>query len=305
MKPRSGRPSQAPLDWGDVQFFVAVAEEGSMAAAAKRLRVNHSTVLRRIAHLERELGGPLFDRLPGGYALTANGNALATHLAGLSDQVDATQRRLMGLDTRLEGPVRVAASDIVVEGLLMPLLAGFRRRHPGVRIHLVVNYRFPTLTKNEADIAVRGVGAPPKNLVAHHIGDLQTVPCASRGYLKRAGRRTPLGEHRWVVPDDTLPFRELDAWLRRHVAAGRIVARIDSLVGLADAVASGLGVGMLPLPLVAARPQLVQLAPPEPGLRKAIWLLMHPDVQHTARVRALYDYLRDCMSHSMRLPVES
>lgn len=291
----------SPLDWGDVQFFLAVAEEGAIAAAAKRLRVNHSTVLRRIARLERELGGALFDRLPGGYALTVNGNALAAHLAGLSDQVEAAQRRLMGLDATLVGPVRVTSSDIVVEGLLMPLLAAFRREHPGVRVHLVMNYRFSTLTKNEADIAVRGADAAPKHLVARHVGDVQTVLCASRGYLERAGARTPLREHRWVALDGTLPFRELEAWLKRNVDSERIVARVDSLVGLADAVASGLGVGLLPLPLVAARRELVQLAPPEPSLRKAIWLLMHPDVQHTARVRALYDYLYDGMSLSERL----
>ncbi len=289
------------VDWGDVQYFLAVAETGSVAAAAQRLKVNHSTVLRRLAQLERSLGARLFDRLPGGYALTSGGNALAEHLAGLSEQVEATERRLTGMDPAIEGPVRVASSDVVVEGLLMPLLAQFRRRHPGVQVQLVMNYGFAGLGRHEADIAVRGADQAPVTLLAQRVGHLETVPCASRGYLERAGAGTPLAGHRWVVVDESLSFAMFEQWFRRHVGPGRVVARIDSLVGVADAVAAGLGVAMLPRPLVHARPQLVELGPPEPSLDKPIWLLMHPDVQRTARVQALFRFLAEALCADPRL----
>jgi molybdate transport repressor ModE-like protein len=279
------------LDWGDVQFFLAVAETGSIAAAARRLRVNHSTVLRRIARLEDALACRLFDHLPGGYALSAGGNALAEHLAGLSEQLEATQRRLQGLDPALEGPVRIASSDVVVEGLLMGLLARFRRRHPGVTLQLVVNYGFTALTRRGADIAVRGADQAPEPLIARRVGHVETVPCASRRYLEQVAPGTPLEQHRWVAVDASLSFAMFEQWFARHVGPERVVARIDSLVGVADAVASGLGVGMLPRPLLHARAQLVALAAPVPELNKPIWLLMHPDVQHTARVRSLFDFL--------------
>lgn len=294
------RDGPAP-DWGDIQFFLAVAETGAIGGAAQRLKVNHSTVLRRIAQLERSLGARLFDRLPGGYALTASGNALAEHLSGLSEQVEATQRHLTGLDPAIEGPVRVASSDVVVEGLLMSVLAQFRRLHPGVQIQLVVNYAFAGLSRHEADIAVRGADRAPDHLVARPVGHVETVLCASRGYLEHVGARTPLAEHRWVAVDESLSFAMFETWFRRHVDRQRVVARVDSLVGLADAVAGGLGVGMLPRPLVHARPQLVQLAPPEPALNKPIWLLMHPDVQHTARVQALFRFLHEALAADVRL----
>jgi DNA-binding transcriptional LysR family regulator len=289
------------IDWGDIQFFLAVAETGAIGGAAQRLRVNHSTVLRRIAHLEHSLGGRLFDRLPGGYALTTSGNALAEHLVGLSEQVEAAQRRLTGLDPAIEGPIRVTSSDIVVEGLLMPLLAQFRRRHPAVQIRLVMNYGFTALSRHEADIAVRGADRAPDKLVARGVGHVETVLCASQSYLDRIGAGTPMAEHRWVVVDESLSFATFETWFRRHVGQERVVARIDSLVGVADAVAGGLGVGMLPRPLVHARPQLVQLAPPEPALNKPIWVLMHPDVQHTARVQALFRFLHETLTEDPRL----
>lgn len=301
MTARAPAIARSPLDWGDIQFFVAVAESGSIGQAAQRLGVHHSTVLRRIAHLERTLACRLFDRLPGGYALTTSGNALAEHLAGLSEQVDAVQRHLTGLDPAIEGPIRVTSSDIVVEGLLMPLLARFRRQHPKVRVQLVMNYGFTALTRREADIAVRGADKVPKDLVARHVGRIETVLCASQAYLERAGPDLPLAAHRWVAVDESLSFALFEDWFRRHVGRDRVVLRVDSLVGVADAVAAGIGLGMLPRPLVHARPQLVQLQPPEPGLDKAIWVLMHPDVQRTARVRALFEFLHEQLAADARL----
>lgn len=128
-----------PVDWGDVQHFLAVAESGSIGSAAKRLAVNHSTVLRRLGRLEAALGSRLFDRLPGGYALTGAGNQLAEQLDGLSAQVESAQRQSSGLERTIEGTVSIACAAALVAGWLMPLLAQFRRRHPAVRLQLMVD----------------------------------------------------------------------------------------------------------------------------------------------------------------------
>ena len=297
----TGPSKRAHLDWGDIQYFLAVTETGAIGKAAQRLKVNHSTVLRRIAQLEQALGARLFDRLPGGYALTASGNALAEHFAGLAEQVEGTQRHLTGLDPAIEGPVRVTSSDIVVEALLMPLLAQFRRRHPGVQIQLAMNYTFAGLSRHEADVAVRGADRAPESLVARRVGHVETVLCASRASLNQVGAVPPLADHRWLAVDESLSFSMFEDWFRRHVDPRRVVLRIDSLVGVADAVAGGLGVGMLPRPLVHARPQLVPLGPPDPALNKPIWTLLHPDVQHTARVQALFRFLSEKLAGDPRL----
>lgn len=290
-----------PLDWGHLQYFLAVAEGGSIQQAARRLGVNHSTVLRRIAALEAQLGCRLFDRLPGGYALTSAGNNLVEHLGGLTEQMESAERQVRGLDEALRGTVRVTSSDIVVEGLLMPLLAQFHGRHAQVQVQLAMNYGFAALSRTEADVAVRGADKPPPRLVASLVGHIESVLCASPQYLKAVPEALPLDRHRWVIVDESLAFGNFGRWFAQRVLADRVAVRVDSLVGVADAVAQGLGVGFLPRPLLHSRPDLVQLGPTEPTLRKPIWVLMHPDVQNTARVRALYRFLVEALTADPRL----
>lgn len=146
------------VDWGDMQHFLAVAESGSIGRAAKRLTVNHSTVLRRLARLEAALGSRLFDRLPGGYALTDAGNQLADQLDGLSAQVESAQRQLSGLERTIEGTVRIACAASLVGAWLMPLLAQFRRQHPAVRLQLMVDGA--ERARASADLVVGGDDDP-------------------------------------------------------------------------------------------------------------------------------------------------
>ena len=280
-------------DWSDLQFFTAVAQGGSIANAARLLGVNHSTVLRRVAGLETALGSRLFDRLPTGYALTAAGNALAEDLSGVSEQIDAAHRRLLGLDEEIRGTVKLASSDIIVEGLLMPLLAEFRQRHRAVSIQLHTSFGAAHLSRQEADIAVRSTDQPPGHLIARCVGELESVLCASRAYLDAGGATRSIAQHRWIAIDESLGFANVERWLQAHVPTQQVVARIDSVLGVADAVAGGLGVGIVPRPLMAARPELVQLAPPDPLLSEPVWVLVHADAQRMARVHLLSEFLHD------------
>ena len=295
-------PTASPaLSWGDLQFFVAVGRSGSIAGAARALRVNHSTVLRRIASLEAALGVRLFDRLSGGYALTVAGNELNEGLAGLDEQVEAAQRHLTGRDAAITGTIRVTTTDTLLQGLLMPVLARFHAQHPGVQVQVTVNNNFASLTQREADVALRGSNKPPANLVGRRVGDVQTAPYASRAYLKSRGRRAGFADDRWIGLDDTLAHLEQAKWLRKQVPEERVALRVDSLVGMVDAVAHGLGVGMLLCPLADARSELVRLAPPDPAFTTQVWILTHPDLRQVARIRAFTQFVFDALSVDVRL----
>lgn len=289
------------MNWDDLQYFLAVCRRGSVSGAASLLQVNHSTVLRRLANLEGSLGVTLFDRLPGGYALTSAGNELAESLGGVVEQIESAQRQLMGADLSIQGVVRLTTTDTLAQGLLMPTLAAFRRQHPQVQLQLVVNNSFSSLTQREADVAVRGTNRPPDNLVGRHVGTIRTGLYASRAYLKTLGRRPAPDDHRWVAPDDSLSHLEQAKWLRANVPAERIAFRADTLVGMVEAVAQGLGVGLLLCPLADARPELTALAPPSPSLDTQLWVLTHPDLRQVARVRAFAQFLVDALSSDSRL----
>jgi len=291
----------SPLDWADLQHFAAVGRSGSIAGAARALRVNHSTVLRRLAALEAALGVRLFDRLPGGYALTTAGNELNEHLAGLAEQVDAAQRHLTGRDAAITGTIRLTTTDTLLHGLLMPVLARFHAAHPGVQVQVAIDNGFSSLTQREADVALRGSNRPPPNLVGRRVGDIQTALYASRAYLKSLGRNADLASYRWVGTDESLAHLEQAKWLRKHVDESRVAFRVDSLVGMVDAVTHGVGVGLLLCPLADARSELVRLAPPDPALDTQVWILTHPDLRQVARMRAFTQFVFDALSADVRL----
>lgn len=293
----------AAADWSDLQHFAAVARSGSIATAARSLGVNHSTVLRRIARLEAALGTRLFDRLTSGYAPTAAGNALAEQLGGVAERIERAQRRLLGLSEAIDGSVRLEVPDIAVDALLMPLLAAFRREHPGVTLQLAVaagdagdaGDTPARLPQRAADIALRRGERPPAP-EARALAMLETTLCASQRYLASAGADRPLAQQRWVLADEFLAdapsrFGAFERWRRTHLADDRIALRIDSLRGAADAIAAGLGVGLLPRPLLHARAGLVELDAPFALPAERLWLVRHPDAHGTARVQRLADFL--------------
>ena len=289
------------LHWDDLQYFLAICRKGTIGAAARWLSVNHSTVLRRISSLESALDLRLFDRLPSGYALTAHGHELANGLAGITEQIEATQRRLTGGDLAIQGVIRLTSTDTLLQAFLMTYVAEFHARHPQIQIQIVVNNSFLNLTQREADIAVRGSNRPPENLIGRRAGVIETAVYASRKYLRALGRDRDAERFHWVAPDESLAHLESAKWMRQNVPAERIAMRVDNLVGMVDAVAAGVGVGMLLCPLADRRRELVRVQEPMRQMDTAIWVLTHPDLKHVARIRALTDFLYEKLRDEPRL----
>ena len=294
----------AATDWADFQTFVAVCDAGSLSGAAARLALNHSTVARRIAGLEAALGTPLFDRRSSPYALSAAGHALRLDLEGVAARIAGSHLQVQGRDDEIKGEIRLTTTDTLVRGLLMPLLDAFCARHADVRLQIVVNNTFLSLTQREADVAIRGSNRPPQNLVGRHVGDIRTAPYASKAYVKAAGRRTPLAELDWVAPDASLAHLEQAKWLTANVPPERVVMSVDSLVGMVQAVRHGVGAAMLLCPLAEMHDELVPLAPPSAQLDTQLWILTHPDLRQVARIRAFSQFMFDALSSDPRLAHE-
>lgn len=278
------------IEWDDLRFFLSVATKGSVSGAAKDLGTSHSTVLRRLANLEKKLGARLFKRLPGGYAITQAGEQLRQRLAGVAEQIEGAQRQLSGLDTRPSGTIRVTSTDTLMHGLLMPLIAEFREVYPQIRVQIVVNNTFLSLTKREADVAIRPTSRPSENLVGRKVGRIQTALYASRAYWKTSSRKSS-AEHHWVVPDESLGHLAQARWAAKHVTAERIAASVDTLLGMARAVRAGMGIGMLLTLLADGDDQLVRIGEPEPQLDTDVWILTHVDLKHVPRIRLFTDFM--------------
>jgi DNA-binding transcriptional LysR family regulator len=280
------------MDWDDYRYFVAVADAGSLSAAARRLGQSHSTILRRLDKLEGALAVRLFERFQTGYVLTGAGDELLALLAPLAQQLADVERQVGGRDAQLAGTIRITTTDTLLQALLLPALADFRRAYPGIALQVTVNNSFLNLTRREADVAIRPTNTPPDNLVGRKLGRVQTAPYST-------SPRTPADHwaaYDWVAPDEALAHLAQARWLREHVPAERWVFSADTLVGMAAAVEAGIGAGMLLCLLADARPRLIRLAPPLPALDTDVWLLTHPDLRRVSRIRALTEFLAQALA---------
>jgi DNA-binding transcriptional LysR family regulator len=287
-----GYAAMHDTDWDDLRYFLAVDTKGSVSGAARHLGTSHSTVLRRLASLEKKLGARLLERRPNGYTMTGAGQRLRERLSGVAERIEGAQRELSGLDARPTGTIRVTSTDTLMHGLLPPLLADFRRLHPGVQLQVVVNNTFLSLTKREADVAIRPSNRPPEYLVGRKVGSIQTALYASKAYWKAHGRK-PLAEQEWVVPDESLAHLAQAKWAAGHVSVQRAAATVDSLLGMARAVRAGMGVGMLLTLLGDADDQLVRIGKPDPQLDTSLWILTHADLKHVSRIRLFTDFMHE------------
>lgn len=295
------RSPHRPLAWSDLEVFLAIAHAGSVSRGAAQLGINHATALRRVAALERTLEQPLFDRGGSRYALSAAGADLLSDLDGMAERIAASPSHVGESDDEIRGRIRLTTTDTLLHGLLMPLIRAFCESHPGVRMQIAVNNSFLSLTRREADVAIRGSNRPPENLVGRRVGDIQTAPYASRAYLKAVGRRRALEQLEWIGPDESLAHLEQSKWLSRTVPATQVVMRVDSLVGMVHAVEHGVGAAMLLCPLADARPELVRIAEPQAALDTQLWILTHPGLRQVARIRAFSQYMFDALSADTRL----
>ncbi|MCG5239378.1 LysR family transcriptional regulator [Azospirillum doebereinerae] len=280
----------AQTDWDDVRYFLAVAREGSLSAAARVLGVNHSTVLRRLTGLEAAMGVQLFDKLPRGYVLTAAGEDMHRTALSVEDTLAAASRRLSGRDAQLEGTLRITTVDILAMHILPRHLAAFRALHPGIRVDMTVAEANLSLTRREADVAIRLAAQLPENLVGRSLSGLAFAPYGEVGMVARHGAAPP-AEACWVGLDESFDHTAMVRWLRAEVPAERIVQRVNSVAVLVESVRAGLGYGLLPCALADRMPELRRVGPPVPDSGVRLWLLTHGDLRMMGRVRAFLSFM--------------
>lgn len=273
----------------DLRLVLAIGTARTLLGGARRLGIDHSTAFRRLNALEHRLGVRLFERSRDGYVPTPAGEAMLATAALVDEELVALERRLVGADLRPRGTVRVTITDTGVP-LLSPLFARFRKAQPEIALEVAVANAFFTLSRRDADVAIRPSAEAPDDLVAHRTATVATAPYAAKAYLK-SRRGTPLEEHDWVGPDDSLSHLGSAQWLREHVAPERVGYRASSLVALQAAARDGIGAALLPCYLGDADSSLERLAPPLPELAVTLWVLLHPDLTRTARIRAFVDFI--------------
>jgi molybdate transport repressor ModE-like protein len=290
---------QDKLDWDDLRSFLAIAREGSLQGAARALGVNHSTVFRRLNALEATLGARLCERRPGGYALTPAGEDMRASAERVEDEVKGLERRLLGGDVRLSGSLRVTTTDTLALGLLGPHLRAFRRAYPGIELELVTSNAFFSLTRREADVAIRPSRQPGDAMVGRRLGEIAVAAYGARDYLAEHGAPAApedLARHALIAGDASLGHLPAMRWLARLAPERAMALRCNSWMSQLAAARAGLGLAALPCFLADPEPELIRVLPPQPALASELWLVTHPELRRSARVRAFTDSLATTLS---------
>lgn len=281
------------MRWDDLRYLLAVARQGSLAKAARELRVDATTVGRRLDVLEKSLGTRLVLRGARTLALTEAAEAVVARAREVEDAL-RTLHDAVGSEARAVGTVRLTTPEYLAHALVAPSLGDLHARHPGLDLELEVASGLVDVQRGDADLALRLV--PPRGdaLVVRKLGEVAFTLYASRGYLRRHGAPRPgdFHGHTVLVYRVGLTSGAEAEELTRLTAGARRLLRSNSTVVLREAAAAGLGVALLPC---FTGDRDARLARVGAGVmaRRPLWLVVHKDLQQSPRVRAASDWLAE------------
>ena len=283
------------FDWNDLRYFLAVARGGSTLAAARMLGTSQSTVHRRLAELERHIGCKLAKRSPTGYQLTELGRRLLEHAERAEEVISTFERHAVAAGTGLTGSVRVTCSTTMADRFAKSvLIEGFHARYPGLRVEFIITDKYLDLSKGQADIAIRTGEVADQNLIGRKIAEVPWAVYATPSYVEHHGRpeqMQDLNQHLVVAFDGEIANYAAARWLRSVAPNAKVAARSDNWAAFLATVKTGVGLAPLPTHHGDREKELVRLIDTEPRVVSQFWLLMHPDMRHTPRVRAFFDYV--------------
>lgn len=284
----------SPIEWNDLAVILAIGRAGTLSGAARRLGLNHSTVFRKVNAIEARAGVRFFERLQSGYRLTGAGEAAVHRAERVESEVHALGREILGQDMRLSGHVRVTAMEGLASLVLPGPLAEFSRQHPGLSIDIVGTAAALDLSRREAEVAVRATRKPPESAFGRKICKFHFGIYGAPAYLDEHGE-LPLAQRDWCLLAGIVDWMIPSIWKQRKDADERIVMTGNSIVSVVGAVAASAGISLLPTYVGEADDRLVRVGPPLDALTLDLWLLTHPDLRRTARVKVLMDFLYDVL----------
>jgi DNA-binding transcriptional LysR family regulator len=283
--------TQYKIDAADLQTVLAMVRAGTLAGAGERLGVDASTVFRSLQRIERGLAQPLFERSRAGYLASELAQSLAEHAEQLEVALESARSAAQLRPEQVSGTVRITTTDTVLHGLVAPALKGLQASHPLLAYELHTGNELASLTRRDADIAVRATKRPPQHLVGKQVGPIRVAMFASKkGAIKRY-EDVEAGKASWIAPDDALPEHPSVVWRRKYFPKVMPRYRVNSILTVMDLVAQGLGVGLLPMFVAQGRADLLQLTEVIDECQTELWLLTHPESRHLRRVSTVYGHL--------------
>ncbi|WP_119273593.1 LysR family transcriptional regulator [Taklimakanibacter deserti] len=284
------------FDWNDLSYFLELARQGRLMPAAKRLRVDHTTVSRRIAELEKSLDCKLFDRNNSGFALSDAGQRLLSYAESIEANVLAIAQNVSSKPAQISGSVRLGTMEGIASMFLAEHFHEFHQRHPAVLVELLTERHVANLPKRESDILLSFIRPNSPRLVVKKIGEFALRLYASAGYLERRGTpasASDLVNHVFIdYIEDIVIVRETH-WLLDVIKDPTVVFRTSSMLAQQHAAANGVGIVLLPAFSGSLDKRLVSVLPDQASPKRDLWLCVHEDLEYIARIKAVMKFVAE------------
>lgn len=284
------------IDWDDLRVFLYTARTGSLTQAARRLRIDHSTVSRRIAQLETSLGVAVLERQRSGLRLNEVGERLLRHAETMESALVSFQEEFGADKTIVSGHVRLATMEGIASLYIAERCGQLRKIAPGITLELVTSPQTVHVNKREADIFLSFFKPLGQGLVSEKIGGFRLYLYASQEYINQHGMpsdRSDLQNHQFISYIEDLILVDSVRWLRDVIETPAVVFQSNSMIAQMNAAAGGQGIVLLPTFSVAGRSELIPILPEEVSTTREIWLNVHNDLQFSPRIRPVRLFLKN------------
>lgn len=278
-------------DWENIHHFVALAREGTLSAAARTLGVDHATVARRVAALETLTGLKLVDRRSRTTTLTEDGKRIAAVAAPMEETAFALLRAAQAAKPGIDGEVSISAPPNFASAVIAPQLIRLRQQHPGIRLKLIGEKRRASLSRREADIALRLLRPVEAGLFVRKIGSFGFSLYGAPAYLEK----TPPHAFAFIGYDASMAESPQEVWLGTIIGEREVVLRTNDLQTQVAAARAGLGIAALPHYLGDGDPLLQRHAVTQKPISRDVWLVVHRDLRQVPAVRAVMEFLVNCL----------
>ncbi len=287
---------KSSFDWNQARAFLVTAEEGSLSAAARALGLTQPTLSRQVAGLEEALGLTLFERTPRALLLTQAGTKVLEHFRSMGDAANRISLTAMGQSQAITGKVVIAATNVMATYFLPPVLKRLRSKAPELQIEIIASNDISDLRRREADIAIRHARPQDENLIAKRLRDTTAQLYAATDYLDEVGRPADpddLSKMQFVGFDD--PERRLGLMASRGINLTTSNFNFLTASGTLSLalIRQGFGIGILPIEIGDAYPELENPLSDFEPLKIETWLVAHRELRTNLRIRLVFDVLAE------------
>lgn len=272
-------------DWDNYRIILALHRAGTLRGAAALMGVNHATISRKLAVINKRYGNAVFERVAGGYRATSLGQEMISTAERIEDVTIDSERSLRARAADISGPITLSIPPTIGQFLLLDTLDKFIKRYPRIALTITVSNRRVNLDRSEADVAIRGDNQPPEHLVGRCLFSYALSYYANRDYLQNTQNK----DLRWIAkPEDT----QHSEWIAQSPYPNApIGVRIDDIVTRHMAAVAGQGLTRGACYMAEQEPAMMRLPGAKVTPAQQLWILTHPDLRDTPRIKTLMQFL--------------